>query len=122
MKRFLFFVFVVVIFFTTSVRAQTSPLPSSATVADSIIIYPNPCHGSITITVYGRVGETFTLSIYNSLGTEVFKSSNESITEIITNKKVEFLPFSTLRGIYCVHFVFTENDKKETVIKKVVVN
>ena len=125
MKKFLLFVFLVVIIFATNGRAQGSLLPSSASInADSLTIYPNPCHGSVNVTVYGRVGEILTLSVYNSLGTEIFKPDSELITKIITNKKVDLLPLPTLRGICCFRFIFTKNNgkDKEIFIKKVVVN
>ncbi len=120
MKKILFFIFMVAIFLATTMRAQGSNPPSSAISADSIIfIYPNPSHGAFTITFDGRVGQTVTVSIYNSLGTKIYESS-KLITEIITDVNVNLQPNPP--GMYCIHFFFLKDNKKEMVNKKIIIN
>lgn len=116
MKKILFLISFIILFAIIE-RKDCFAVPSPATITtDSISIYPNPNNGIFTITtIVGEVGEIIAISIYNSFGKRIYESK-ELTTEKTTEKFINLQPI--LPGIYCVHFVH----KKDTVIKKIIIN
>lgn len=73
---------------------------------DKIKILPNPNKGEFTIEFPTKVGEPFTIEVYNQMGQRIFISQNKA-SENISNKIISLTTASS--GIYNIK-VFTESE------------
>ncbi len=95
-----------VLILTTRIDPHFSP---------SIIVYPVPNNGQFNVSIITASEETFSISIYNSLGIKIYREPkvdvNESLQEVIDLRPVP-------DGIYTL---ILENSMQQ-VVKKIVVN
>ncbi len=80
-----------------------------------INVYPVPNDGQFNVSIISASEETFSISIYNTLGLKVYEVMNIEVHGSL-QKVIDLRPVP--RGVYTVIFENSQNQ----VVKKIVVN